>query len=115
MYSRAMYVFLIVFLLFATQATWSVFGKYQETKENKRHAQKELAELKKRESEVKDRIEHLKTREGVEREIREKFGLAKEGEGVIVVVKSPKSEQESFAPRSSLWGSVFGNFFDIFN
>jgi len=113
-YSRTMYTFLFVILLFVAQATWNVYEKYQETKENRQHVEEKLIKLQKRESEVKNRTQHLRSREGVEREIREKFGFVKEGEGVIIFVEPPQSQKKSLIPKSSMWGNIFEIFKDIF-
>ena len=87
----------IMILVFA----WSVFGlvgKMQETIRNKRVAEEKIQELQKEKAELLSNINQLKTDKGVEASIREKFGLAKDGEGVVVVVddqNSPKTDTEN--------------------
>src|ERR1035437_5382267 len=62
-------------------------GKMQETSRNKEIAANKIAELQKEKDKLSTDIANLKTDAGVEASIREKFGLAKEGEGEIVIVE----------------------------
>lgn len=86
MQSKPVLVFLgIIILVFA----WSVLGlvgKMQETIKNKKIADDKIQELQKEKEKLLSDINELKTDKGVEKSIREKFGLAKEGEGMVVVV-----------------------------
>ncbi|OGI95703.1 hypothetical protein A2917_00055 [Candidatus Nomurabacteria bacterium RIFCSPLOWO2_01_FULL_42_17] len=85
--SRPVLVFLgIVVSIFA----WAVFGfmgKMQMTIKNRALAENKVAQLSKEKEKLSSDIAKLSTDSGVEESIREKFGLAKEGEGVIVVVE----------------------------
>ena len=84
--SRLVLVLLgILVLIFA----WSVLGfwnKMMETSKNKKIAEAKITELKQEKEKLNSDISKLKTDEGVEESIRDKFGLAKDGEGMIVVV-----------------------------
>lgn len=86
LYSKPILIFLGFLVLFFA---WNVFGfwnKMRGTKENERLAENKVLELQKEKDKLTSDINKLKTPEGVEAAIREKFGLAKEGEGMIVVV-----------------------------
>ncbi|OGI66549.1 hypothetical protein A3H53_01510 [Candidatus Nomurabacteria bacterium RIFCSPLOWO2_02_FULL_40_10] len=108
--SRPVLVFLgILVLIFA----WSVFGfmgKMQITRENRKIAEEKLIELEKQKEKLLFDIAKLKTDEGVEESIRAKFGLVKEGEGVIVIIddKNPPVAQEQ---ESGGFFSFFTNLF----
>lgn len=110
MQSRPVLVFLgILVLIFA----WSVFGfmgKMQITRENRKIAEEKLIELEKQKEKLLFDIAKLKTDEGVEESIRAKFGLVKEGEGVIVIIddKNPPVAQEQ---ESGGFFSFFTNLF----
>ena len=86
----------ILVLIFA----WSVLGfigKMEITRENRKIAENKVAELEKEKEKLSSDIAKLKTESGVEESIREKFGLAREGEGMIVVVEDknlPKAEDD---------------------
>src|SRR3989338_8548954 len=73
---------------------WGVLrfaGRMLETTQNRKMAEAKVAELEKSERKLTGQIESLKTEQGVEASIREKFGLAKEGEGLVVIVEAPES------------------------
>ncbi len=69
--------------------TWSVLklaGQMQETAQNKKLAEEKIAELTQAQIKLASDIDNLQTVDGKEEIIRDKFGLAKPGEGLIVVV-----------------------------
>lgn len=75
-----------IIILFA----WNVFsfiGKMRDTARNKNIAEKKVIELKQMKQELSDNIASLNTEKGQEESIRDKFGFAKEGEEVIVIVE----------------------------
>ena len=92
-YSRPVLIFLgLLVLLFA----WGVIGfigKMQTTRENREIAENKVAELEKQKQLLSADITKLQTEEGVEESIREKFGLVKEGESVIVVVEDKNTSE----------------------
>jgi cell division protein FtsB len=76
----------LLILLFA----WNIIGfvvKMRETAKNKNIAENKIIELGEMKSKLSSDIEKLKTEKGIEENIREKFGLAKDGEQLIVVVE----------------------------
>jgi len=87
----------IMILVFA----WSVFGligKMRETIKNKEVAEEKIQELQKEKEQLTNNINQLKTNQGIEENIREKYGLAKDGESMIVVVddkNSPATDTEN--------------------
>lgn len=68
-------------------------NKMQVTIENRKIAENKVAELEKEKKRLSSDISKLKSQDGVEESIREKFGLAKEGEGMIVVVEDKNPPQ----------------------
>lgn len=85
-------------------------GKMSATRENREIAENKLAELQSEKARLTLDIANLKTDRGVEENIREKFGLGKEGEDLIVVVDDQTKpvevpvEQGWFA---SMWDKLF--------
>ena len=76
---------------------WSVFGfwgKMEETRKERAITEKKVAELEEKKEKLASDIEKLGTEEGVEENIREKFGLAREGEGVIIIVDDEEGAKE---------------------
>ena len=93
----------IIIIVFA----WSVlrfWGQMRETGRNKEMVEEKVAELKLQKEKLASDINSLNTEEGKERVFRENFGLAKEGEEVIVVVED-KNPPES--PKSSFTSGFF--------
>ncbi|MBP6060597.1 MAG: septum formation initiator family protein [Candidatus Pacebacteria bacterium] len=108
--SKPVLVFLCFLLIFFT---WGVVGftnKMSATRENRQIAENKLVELQKQKDELSANIAKLKTDSGVEEGIREKFGLAKEGEGLIIVVED-KNKIETIVPKpgwfSTFWDKLF--------
>jgi len=100
----------VVILVFA----WSVLGfwsQMRETGRNKQIVENKVIELKEKKEKLVSDIESLKTEEGKEKFFRENYGLAKEGENVIVVVedKTPPAP-----PKTSFSDGFFSFFKNIF-
>ncbi len=75
----------ILLLLFA----WNVFGligKLEDTYKNRKSEEAKITDLEKRKAQLSSDIEKLNTDKGKEEVIRQNFGLAKEGEQLIVIV-----------------------------
>ncbi|MBI2627408.1 septum formation initiator family protein [Candidatus Nomurabacteria bacterium] len=110
MHSRPVLAFLgILTLIFA----WSVFsfmGKMEITVENRKVAENKVAELKKEKEKLSSDIAKLNTPGGIEESIRLKFGLAKEGENVIVVVGDENPPETKIAPSPGFF-SFFEDWF----
>lgn len=108
LYSWITITLLALIVLFAASAVWGVYQKYRESRLNRIHAEEELTHLKERQQNIKEDIRRLGTEKGVEQEIREKFGLSKEGEKVIVIV-DPEQQRQNKSQRAA----VGGDFFDV--
>jgi cell division protein FtsB len=105
-----LFILCILILFFA----WSVFGlidKMQDTIKNKKIASEKIQELQKEKEKLVSDIDKLKTDKGVEESIREKFGLAKEGEGVVVVVEDKNQPTNGTASESTCFLSFIKNWF----
>ena len=100
----------ILILIFA----WSIIGlvgKMQETAKNKKIAEDKVNELNKGKEKLSSDIAKLKTPTGLEQSIRGKFGLAKEGEGMIVVVEDKNQAETQKTADSGGFLSFFLNWF----
>ncbi len=85
-------IILVALLLFFAWGVLRFIVKMRDTGKNKEIAQMKVAELAEAKEKLGGDIENLKTERGVEENIREKFGLAKEGEGLIVVVDDKNAQ-----------------------
>jgi cell division protein FtsB len=103
LYSRIVLFLLGVLLLFFA---WGVFGfmnKMKTTTENKKILLGKIMDLQNKKEKLTTDIEKLKTEEGIEENIRTKFGLAKEGEEMTVVVDSQEKSKEIDPENEGFW------------
>ncbi len=100
----------LVVLVFA----WSVIGfwlKMRDTSKNREIVEAKVIELRKEKERLSLDIAKLNTQAGVEDSIREKFGLAKEGEELIVVVDDDSKTDMKEAEDSNWFTSFFRKLF----
>lgn len=101
---------LCLFLVFFAWQLLDFLGRMQVTKENRALISGKVIELQKEKEKLTNDIEKLNTEEGKEASIREKFGLVKDGESVIIIVedksKSTEGDEDS--------GGFFSSFFNWF-
>lgn len=81
-------VLLVAAAFFALRGTWGMYGKLASASEGASAAMRQLQSLEARRTQIGADIERLSTERGVEGELRERYGLAKPGEGVIQVVEN---------------------------
>ncbi len=107
--------FFLVFLgLVIAAFVYNLIGlskKMEETIKNKKIVEDKITELGNSKDKLSSDISKLKTNEGVEANIREKFGLAKEGEGMVVIVDDKNSDNPPKTPNSSGFFSFLKNLF----
>ncbi|MEK7115623.1 MAG: septum formation initiator family protein [Patescibacteria group bacterium] len=106
LYSKITLAVLFIAFVFIAHSTYGLWLKNRETEKTLNVLKNELAELTAKENNLASRVEALGTDKGTEEVIREKFKVAKEGEGVIVVVDQ-KEEKRS----DTLTGNWFSAFF----
>ena len=102
-------LFGVVVLFFA----WGVirfWGKMETTRENRKIAEDKVTELQQEKEKLSADIANLKTESGMEASIRDKFGLAKDGEGEIVIVED-KSQTATKNTSSGGFFSFLKNWF----
>lgn len=106
-YSKISLLIALAIVVFMSMSTYNIYKKYRESYENKKSAMGELKSLEQRNKELSSRIERLNTNRGLEEEIRKKFNVAKEGEGVVVIVpKSGTSSDGNSENKETLWGKL---------
>jgi cell division protein FtsB len=79
---------LAILCVFLAQAAWGVYGKEKLSALERNQATAELATLKARKATLEAETSRLKTVEGVESEIRDKYRMVKEGEELVVIVEN---------------------------
>jgi cell division protein FtsB len=109
LYSWPVLVFLFIVLLFSMWGVFSFLLKMGDTSKNRNIAEMRVLELQKSKDKLSNDIESLKTDKGLEENIRDKFGLAKEGEGLIVVVDEKNAEAAPEEPGKSWFSGFWDN------
>ena len=107
MHSKPVLVFLGVLIIIFAWGVISFMGKMRMTIENRKIAENKLLELEKRKEKLSSDIFRLNTPGGVEESIRLKFGLAKEGEDVIVVVEDKNKPEVKETPQKGFFSFLF--------
>jgi hypothetical protein len=107
-YSKTSLVILFLALILTARGVINVYAKERESHKDLARVEFERSQLATRAASVRESGERLKTPEGLETEIRSKFDVAKEGEGVIVIVDKvvPVSEPEERGMIQRFWDSV---------
>ena len=95
-----------ILVLFFAWGVVGFMGKMQTTRENRKIAENKVAELQSEKVRLASEIAKLQTDSGMEESVREKFGLAKEGEGLIIVVED-KNPSETPNEGKSNWFILF--------
>jgi len=109
--SKPVLILLGVLILFFV---WNILGfwnKMEETGKNKKMVEDKVAALKQQKEKLSSDINSLKTDQGKEKLFRENFGLAKEGENMIVVVEDKNPPATPKTASSSGFFSFFRNLF----
>lgn len=115
LYSKVTVAALAILLLLLIRPTWRIFMKSIESKNNLQQAESELADLESRKHELVRDVAYLNTDHGRDQEIRSKFGVAREGETMVVIVRNdiemgpvePTSEPGFFR---KIWSGFLGIF-----
>ncbi len=101
-------VLLVVIGVFSKEV-WDIYTKERHARESLNHAAARYADLSERKDFLDAEITMLEDEEGVEWKLRERFGIAKPGERVIVLVdeEATTTVQEH---TESFWDTVWGWF-----
>lgn len=107
-YSKTSLLILFLILIFTARGVVNVYAKERESKRELANVELQRSQLATRAASVRESGNRLKTPEGIESEIRSKFDVAKEGEGVIVIVDKvvPISEPEQKGLIERFWNSL---------
>ena len=106
LYSRAIFVLLVIVCIFFAHSVWDIFWKYRSSIDDERQLQSKLAGLTSQEVYLASSTETLESQSGTEYALQEKFGAVKSGEKEIVFVNTPASGTGSSTPQGffdSIW------------
>lgn len=108
--SKPVLIFLGVLILVFAWSVLRFWNKMEETGRNKKLTEDKVTALREKKENLLMDIENLNTDEGKEEFFRENYGLAKEGEQMIVVVEAKKSPDQT-EENSGGFFSFFKNWF----
>ena len=103
--------FLFIIVLIFAWSVWGLWQKMNETNKNTKIVTAKIADLQDQKDNLSSDIAKLKTEPGIEENIREKFGLAKEGEGLIVIVDEKPTNEDALPASTGGFWSFFTNLF----
>lgn len=109
--SKPVLLFLAILVLVFAWNVFGFWGKMEETRKNKKIAEDKIVELQQEKEKLSSDISKLKTDQGVEESIRDKFGLVKEGENMIVVFDN---KDNSAVPLETNTGGFFSFLKNLF-
>jgi len=87
-----------------------MYGKFTEAAAARSVAEAQLADLEERHGEVKANVENFSTDRGLEGAVRERYGVARPGEGQIDIVRQSSTTPVNGSPVSlwdRLWDLLF--------
>ncbi len=110
-YSRFILASLFILVFFVGLQVYNIFEKQRLSKDSLLSVYEEYEGLVKRERMLISEIERLKTKDGIEEEIRNKFDVARPGEHVVVVVDSGSNSSGVDLEKNTGWLESFLNWF----
>ena len=91
---RAVGALVLLFIaIISVKGTWSMYERFSQAMEGANATKNELATLKNQETQVGAAVSSLSNERGVEAQIRDRYGVAKPGEGEILVVRDSTSSE----------------------
>jgi cell division protein FtsB len=111
LHSRYAIAVLLVLCALLARGVWSVYQKYERSKELAQRTQGELAELEARQKTLSQLNASLETEQGKEREIRDRFGVVKPGERMVVVVDDATRTDDGQSDGAGGWWQRFLGWF----
>lgn len=114
LFSKPMLLLLGVMLFIVGNGTWDIYKKSVRSEHNLQMVKEEYSLLEEKQEEISKRIELLETETGIEREIRSKFNVAKDGEQVIVIVDPESQEIFEVVEEEGVFSGFFTTMFSWF-
>ncbi len=110
MYSKTTLCVLCLVLVGILWNTWGIYQKERMARKILEEAETQRGELDARAKKLENDIERLHTEAGIEEVVRDRYGVAKRGEEVIVLVDDSDSDNEE-AEEELGWWARFKAFF----
>lgn len=105
-YSKPFLMILILILIFSLVSTFKVFKKMSLSRSEMKKSEERLIELEAKRTDLLAKISNIQTEEGLEREIRDKFSVAREDEKVVVIVPDEEVEPVFIEYKKTIWQKI---------
>ena len=92
---------------FAIKGAWGMYGKFAAASEADAAAHVELESLKGQQAQVGAAAEELSSLRGVEAGVRERYGVARPGEGQIDIIRRPATTSVESAKQPNIFVKIF--------
>lgn len=106
LFSKFFLVLLFIVFIFLAYSTFSVYLKMKESSDKKQKVINEMIVLEEKNRLLENKINELNSPSGIEREIRDKFAVAKNGEKVVVIVEDKESTSTEVYKEKTTWQKV---------
>ncbi len=110
-YKAAGTLLLLFIVALSSRSVWSMYGKFKEATQGQQVAQAQLSTLEAQQKTVSQNVANINSSRGTEAELRQRYGVAKPGEGEIRLVAgqaTTSSLQSQKGFWSQFWHSVTG-------
>ena len=77
----------------ASRAAWDMYGKFTEAAAASVAAETQLQDLQERHQKIEAEVQALSSERGLEAQVRERYGVARPGEGQINIVRQASSTE----------------------
>ena len=94
LYSKVVFVLLILIAVLLSISAYNRFIVAQETKDRLNDRKEDLEALEMRAEVLQGKVDYLENERGIEEELRNRFDVAKEGEQVIVILEDKENKTE---------------------
>ena len=101
---------LFIFVVVLARGVLYMYKKNSQTVVQVTRVQKELQKLEAREASLRKDLEHIKTSQGIEEELRKKFDVARDGEHLLVIFD--KEVEPEDAQKATSWTQKIRSFFN---
>jgi cell division protein FtsB len=108
--SKPVLIFFGLLILLFAWNIWGLWNKMQDTEKNKKVIEDKITALEQQKNKLSSDINNLNTNQGKEQVFRQNFGLAKDGEGEIVILDD-NSTPTPTPPQSSGFLGFLKNLF----
>jgi len=106
-----MLVALLVLVMFMAKQVYDIYKKQGLSREGLTSVLNENTELQNREKMLSSEIDRLKTKDGIEEEIRNKFNVVKPGEHLVVIVNDASTSKNETSKQDTGWWVNFLGWF----